>query len=409
MKRRAFVRSLAAVPALASVTGPSIALDTASTSRRIGPHVIVVGAGAFGGWTALHLLRRGARVTLIDQWGPGNARASSGGETRVIRHAYTTRIYVDFVARSLELWRESSHRWNRPLYHETGVLFMAPDDSFVGPAHRLMEAAGVEHEVLETEEIARRFPQINPEGMALATWEPRAGFLLARRGCEAVLDAFRDEGGTYREARARPGNIGGGEVRNVILSDGTTLVADTYVFACGPWLGRIFPDVIGNLIHPTRQEVFYFGTPAGDTRFTEEHFPVWADMGSPVWYGIPDNENRGFKVADDTIGPQIDPTTMERIPTAAGLKAARKYMEFRFPALKGAPLLDARVCQYEETPDKHLIVDRHPRAENLWIAGGGSGHGYKFGPALGEHVVERILDGKPVEPLFRLGRFVDQY
>jgi glycine/D-amino acid oxidase-like deaminating enzyme len=191
----------------------------------------------------------------------------------------------------------------------------------------------------------------------------------------------------------------------VTLSDGTTLTADAYVFACGPWLGHLFPDVIGERVRPTRQEVFFFGTPSGDRRFTEEALPVWADHGAHFWYGIPGNEWRGFKLADDTRGPAFDPTAGERLPSAAGLAAARAYLGFRFPALSAAPLLEARVCQYENSPDEHFIIDRHPSAANAWLVGGGSGHGFKHGPAVGELVAGLVLAGGTAGPEFRLSRF----
>jgi glycine/D-amino acid oxidase-like deaminating enzyme len=369
-------------------------------------HVGVVGAGAFGGWTALHLLRKGARVTLLDAWGPGNSRASSGGETRVTRHAYARPLYAAMTARALALWQEHEAAWGEKIFHRTGVLFMAPDeDAFVGPAHRAMEAAGIPHELLSGDEIARRWPEINPEGLRRATWEPQMGFLLARRGCQVVADAFVREGGEYRVARVAPGPISAGAMAGLRLSDGSTLAANRYVFACGPWLGRVFPDVVGSLVQPTRQEVSYFGTPAGDLRFSEGRFPVWADWGTPAWYGIPGNEHRGFKLALDERGPAFDPTDGDRTPSPEGIEAARAYLAFRFPALAGAPLLEARVCQYEQTPDADLIVARHPEAANVWLVGGGSGHGYKLGPAVGEHAAERVLEAKPVEPAFSLGRF----
>lgn len=407
MRRRTFLQTVPGLTALGGLAASAAQAAPAVRARSVRQdHVVVVGAGAFGGWTALHLLRRGARVTLLDAWGPGNGRASSGGETRVIRHAYTSRIYVDMAARSLALWRESDAQSGRAIFRRTGVLFMAPDDGgFVGPAHRQMEAAGVEHEVLAADELARRFPQINTDGLRSATWEPGAGYLLARQGCQTVVDAFVREGGTYRVAHVQPGPISNGALASVQLSDGSAMQADRYVFACGPWLGRVFPDVLGGLIRPTRQEVFYFGTPPGDTLFGEDRCPVWADMTGPVWYGIPGNERRGFKVALDDRGPEFDPTSGDRTPSAPALEAARAYLARRFPALAGAPLLEARVCQYEDSPDYDLIVDRHPEAENVWIAGGGSGHGYKLGPAVGEHVAERVLEGAAAEPAFSLGRF----
>ena len=138
---------------------------------------------------------------------------------------------------------------------------------------------------------------------------------------------------------------------------------------------------MGDLIRPTRQEVFFFGTPEGDPRFSESALPVWIDRAERIFYGVPGNQWRGFKLADDTRGAPFDPTSGERVPSAQGLQAARDYLAFRFPALKGSPLLEARVCQYENSPDQHLIVDRHPGAGNVWLVGGGSGHGFKLGPA----------------------------
>jgi len=371
------------------------------------PSIVVVGAGAFGGWTALYLLRRGARVTLLDAWGPGNSRASSGGETRVIRGTYgPDRVYTRMVARALALWRDNESRWGRRLYHRTGALWMVgKEQAYENAALPILREAGLSFERLTAAEAARRFPQVAFDGIEWAIVEKDAGYLTARRACEAVLDGFVSEGGEYRQASAQPGRIDGGRLADVGLSGGDRLSADAYVFACGPWLGRVFPDVLGDLIRPTRQEVFFFGTPAGDSRFSEESFPVWIDHGERIFYGIPGNQWRGFKVADDTRGADFDPTSGERTVSAEGLEAARTYLGFRFPALKGSPLLEARVCQYENSKDQNFIADRHPRASNLWLLGGGSGHGFKHGPALGELVAGNVLGETPLDPAFSLARF----
>jgi glycine/D-amino acid oxidase-like deaminating enzyme len=188
-------------------------------------------------------------------------------------------------------------------------------------------------------------------------------------------------------------------------SDGAALAADRYVFACGPWLGRLWPDLLGDRISPSRQEVFFFGTPPGEARFLPERLPVWLDNGTRRFYGIPGSGGRGFKVADDTRGAAFDPTAGERVPSPEGLRAARDYLAFRFPGLRGAPLLDSRVCQYENSPDGRFIIDRHPDAENVWVVGGGSGHGFKHGPAVGERVADLVLGGKTPDPFFALSRF----
>lgn len=386
-------------PALGAALRPLVMSAPAQT------HVAVVGAGAFGGWTALHLLRRGARVTLLDAWGPGNARASSGGETRVIRGTYAQRRYTELVARSLVLWKESQARWRRPLLHPIGVLWLAGrDDRLERAAMPALRDAGLPFEELSRAELSRRFPQIHLPGVAWGLLERDAGYLRARQACEAVLEAFRSEGGTYQQLAAQPGAIQQGRMQALALSDGSQLAADCFAFAGGPWLGKLFPELLGSLIQPTRQEVFFFGAPAGDARFTEERLPVWIDhTGHPV-YGIPGNQWRGFKLADDTHGPAFDPTDGDRTPSAEGIAAARRFLAMRFPVLAGAPLLEARVCPYENTPDQHLIVDRHPQAENAWIVGGGSGHGFKLGPAVGELASRMVVDGRPADPLFGLAR-----
>jgi len=266
--------------------------------------------------------------------------------------------------------------------------------------------AGVAFEELAAPEVARRYPQINSEGVRWVIFERDGGYLTARRACAAVLEGFLAEGGEYRQLAAQgPVQPQAGELAAVTLSDGSTLTADRFVFACGPWLGSLFPDAIGDRVRPTRQEVFFFGTPPGDTRFTETALPVWADHGTRFMYGIPGNEWRGFKVADDTHGPAFDPTSGERLPSDAGLRTARDYLGFRFPELKGAPLLEGRACQYENSPDNHLIIDRHPAAGNVWLVGGGSGHGFKHGPAVGELVARLVLTGEAPDAQFRLSRF----
>jgi glycine/D-amino acid oxidase-like deaminating enzyme len=373
-----------------------------------GPRIVVVGAGAFGGWTALELRRRGARVTLVDAWGPGNTRASSGGETRVIRTTYGARtIYTKMAVQAMASWRAHDARYRRGFFRKTGALWMFGSDAAFGRA----SAAALRAEKLPIEELtpqdaARRFPQIAFDStITLVLWEPEAGYLFARRACEHVLECFIAEGGEYRQSAVHaPVTIGESPLRRIVLDGGTALEADTFVFACGPWLGRLFPDVVGKRVVATRQEVYYFGTPPGDTRFLDPSMPVWVDFRERFIYGIPGNANRGFKVADDTSGPIFDPTEGPRDATAAGIAAARAFLKVRFPALADAPLLGSEVCQYEATPDSHFIIDRHPAAPNVWIAGGGSGHGFKMGPAIGERLASHVLTGSQPDPQFGLAR-----
>ena len=413
----ALLRSLgvAAAPPAAGAPAPPPARTPAASTHPIRrrAHVAVIGAGAFGGWTALHLARRGARVTLLDAWGAGNARASSGGETRVIRGTYgPDGIYAAMVARALHLWRDHEKRHRRTLYRRTGCLWMAgPDDAYEQASLPHLRAAGLPFETLTSAEAAKRFPQVNFEGVAWAILEKEAGYLLARHACQSVLEAFLAEGGESRQAGVEPGPIASGALTGLRLSDGSRLAADRYVFACGPWLGRLFPDVIGERVAPTRQEVLFFGTPAGDPRYLDDRLPVWIDNGArpgppggPLFYGIPGNERRGFKIADDTRGEPFDPTHDDRVPSRAAIGAARGYLEFRFPGLEDAPLLESRVCQYENSPDGRFIIDRHPGASNVVLIGGGSGHGFKHGPVVGERAADLALGDRLPDPFFALAR-----
>jgi glycine/D-amino acid oxidase-like deaminating enzyme len=390
----------------ASIAAPLAAMS--HRARAQGPRILVVGAGAFGGWTALELVRRGARVTLVDAWGPGNARASSGGETRVIRASYGSRaIYTRMAARALELWRAYDERHRRGLFRKTGGLWMfGPDDSFGRASLVALRAAGLRLDELTRTEASRTFPQIDFEGITTILFEPEAGYVLARRACEHVAEQVVAEGGSYREAfLAPPVRLAGERLAQVTLSTGESLEADRFVFACGPWLGALFPEVLASVVVPTRQEVYYFGPPAGDRRFAEGALPVWVEVGDRLVYGIPANVNRGFKIADDTAGPRFEPTDGNRDTTRAGVDAARAFIARRFPALAVAPFLGGEVCQYESSPDSHFILDRHPAASNVWLVGGGSGHGFKMGPAMGEMVAAAVLGTSDPDATFALARF----
>jgi len=372
------------------------------------PHIAVIGAGAFGGWTALHLVERGARVTLLDAWGPGNSRASSGGETRIIRGAYgPDQPYTELAARALKLWAEHQRQWKRQFLHLAGVLWMASngDDAFERGSRKPLQRAGIKFQELSAGELKKRWPQVFFEGVDWGIYEPECGYLDARSSCLAVVEAFVAAGGRYRQAAVMGDGLEHALPGGLTLSDGSRLKADCYVFACGPWLGKLFPETIGDLVRATKQDIFFFGTPAGDPRFNDTHLPVWGDHREHFFYGIPGSDRRGFKVADDTRGPAFDPTSGERVVNLDTLRRVREHLAFRFPAMKDMPLIETRVCQYEQTPDEHFIVDRHPRMENVWLMGGGSGHGFKHGPAVGEMMAELILREREPQTIWKLDRF----
>ena len=369
--------------------------------------VVVVGAGAFGAWTARQLRAAGKSVLLVDQYGPANARASSSGESRAIRMSYgADEIYTRFSHRSLGLWKELFAEVGRPeLFQKTGVLWMTKgDDPNATASLRALEASKIEHERLDEAALRKRFPQIVVIGGGWAIFEPESGVLMARRAVQAVVaDAVR-KGVEYRVATVEP-PAGEGRLEALRTTSGESLRAGAFVLACGPWLGRVAPRALEGRIFPTRQEVFFIAPENGDARFLPENLPGWADFNDgDIYYGFPDLEGRGFKIAHDKHGERFDPDTGDRQPSAAGMADVRAYLARRFPALASRPIVEARVCQYEQTPDAHFIVDKHPRAPNVWLAGGGSGHGYKHGPAIGEHIAMRVLGQLAAEPKFSLAR-----
>ncbi len=369
--------------------------------------IAVIGAGAFGGWTALCLLERGAQVTLLDAWGPGNSRASSGGETRIMRCTYgPDQPYTELAARSLKLWKKYERQWNRQFFHPSGVLWMvsSKDDAYERGSLHVLRDAGVKFLELSTTQMKKRWPQINFSGVDWGILESDSGYLEARASCQAVVDVFMALGGVYRQLAVLPSGVDESSVKELRFSDGTHLKTDLYVFACGPWLGQLFPKALGNLIQPTKQDIFFFGPPAGEVHFNDTQIPVWGDHGDRFFYGIPGNFSRGFKVADDTRGEPFNPTSGERIVSQETLKRVRDYVGFRFPALRDAPLIETRVCQYEQTSDSGFIVDRHPQMNNVWLLGGGSGHGFKHGPALGKLMAEMILKDTKTRKCWQLSR-----
>jgi sarcosine oxidase len=364
--------------------------------------VVVIGAGVFGAWTAWHLVRRGRRVLLVDAYGPGNARASSAGESRIIRMGYgADEIYTRWSKRSLVQWKEFSAATGLELFHQTGVLWLAGKDDV-----RLQETAAtlarcdVPFEEMDLRALQERYPQIGYDGIAGGLLEPYSGVLMARRSVAAVVEDAMLTGAEYRvEEIATPG--GAGRLESVATRAGERIEADQFVFACGAWLGKLFPDVLGGRIFPSRQEVFFFGVPAGDERFAPPALPTFLFQGDQS-YGMPDLETRGLKIALDRHGERVDPDTQSRIVSAEAVEEIRRYVARRFPALRDAPIVETRVCQYENTSSGDFLIDQHPEMENVWLVGGGSGHGFKHGPALGEYVVGRILNGTPGEARFSL-------
>ncbi|HEX3281717.1 MAG TPA: FAD-dependent oxidoreductase [Pyrinomonadaceae bacterium] len=366
--------------------------------------IAVVGAGVFGAWTAYQLRRSGAEVLLVDAYGPANSRASSGGESRILRLGYgPDEIYTRMAQRSFQLWQQLFEDVERPqLFQPTGVLWLAREhDPYCEATLKTLQQSKVKFARLERADLCQRYPQLEFGPVAWGMLESESGVLLARQAVQALVAEAQSLGVTYVQAAIRPPETAMARLEFVETTAGARIVADKFIFACGPWLPKLFPDLLNELIHVTRQEVFFLGVPAGDERFLPGRIPAWIDFNDLV-YGIPNLESRGVKIAIDEHGPPFDPDTGERIVSPESVSRLRAYLARRVPALADAPVIESRVCQYENTSNGDFLIDRHPSVENAWLVGGGSGHGFKHGPAVGELVASLVSNNEQVQRRFGL-------
>ncbi|MEJ2343516.1 MAG: FAD-dependent oxidoreductase [Gemmatimonadales bacterium] len=391
--RRKVLRALGAL-GLSSALGNHARIASA---QRAAYDVIVIGAGVFGIWSAYKLHMAGNRVAVIDAVGPAHSRASSGGESRVIRCGYgEDGIYSEWAWRSLSDWQALSARTGLPIFHPMGVLWVHTEpDELVQASARVLSELAIPFTLLSASELRRQFPVMRVDDGDAGFLEPRGGALMARRAVQFLAADLAADGVAFVSGSVSPirrEQADQGALAAVTMTNGERLEAEHFVVACGPWLDRVCPDAMTGRLFVTRQEVFYFSVDAATTG----ELPVWADL---PFYGFPSLEGRGFKVANDTHGPIIDPDTASRRATVEGEQEARAFLARRFPSLAEAPLSETRVCQYENSSDGHFVIDRHPGLENVWLLGCGSGHGFKHGPAVGAHVAELVAGtAEPREP-----------
>jgi sarcosine oxidase len=407
LDRREFLRTAGAQAGLLATT-PSL-LDAALAERRPPAvrsgnvsDVIVVGGGAWGGWTALHLRQLGADVTLVDQYGPGNARSTSGDETRGIRTAYGAKTHwTRWASEAIGRWKRWDEEWGRDvrmqLFFPTGDLIMRPEwDTFLEDTTAAWDEIGVGYERLTIDEVRYRYPAINPDGMNAAVLEYDAGVGRARRSCEAVAEVFRHLGGRIVTAHAAPATAADGAGAMVTLEPGGSLSADACVFACGPWMGKVFPELLGERMRTPLGSVYYFGVPARDQSYTWPNMPSFNLPGVTGWPALPP-DHRGLRVRTGGSGSEQDPDVSSRWVAEQYHDRARTFLAERFPAMADAPIVQTHACHYEFIDTREFLVDRHPDLPNVWVAGGGNAEGFKMGPVIGEYIAQRVL-GMPTDP-----------
>jgi sarcosine oxidase len=357
------------------------------------PAAVIVGAGIFGASLAYRLAGSGWDVTLVEQYTPGHVRAASGGESRLIRFSHgADSWYTRSARRALDLWRELEEESGASLLVQSGVAWFArTEEGWEATSERVLREQGIAVERLAPDEAGRLFPSFDGSGLSYVLFEPEAGVLRARDSTRVMAEQAVARGARFVHARAQPEGA-------AVRLDGEVLEADRVVWACGPWLKWLLPDVVD--LRVTQQDVFFFGAP-----------PEWQMPSVPAWveydgacYGTGDLDGRGFKASPDREGPPLDPDSDDRIASSEGERVARAYLSERFPALADAPLVGTRTCPYSLTADTNFVIAPHPEHDHVWLLGGGSGHGFKHGPALAEYVERLLRADEPPDPRFGLGR-----
>lgn len=370
--------------------------------------IVVIGAGAWGGWTAFHLQQVGCDVILVDQFGPGNALSGSGDLTRIIRMAYGgDKNYSELTARSFDLWRKYSAEFGHQMIFDKKALWMfrGIEPAYAEQSIPVMSELGYQLEALPIDELKGQFPQINLGDITSAYLEHDSAYLLASASCQQVFESFKKLGGKHIEGKVVELLRSDRQVKSIRLENGELVQADYFVLACGPWLKKLVPEM-EPIIKISRQEVYYFDVPK-----SYYDLPIWVEFreGEEMFYGIPDHFSQGFKFAYDERTWALDPDNDSRHITDEILDKMRAVLENRFPALKGTKVLKHHTCVYENSPDGDFIIDQVPGVENALMMAGSSGHGFKMGPALGELLTEHLTKSRPIPEEFSFGRFQKAY
>jgi glycine/D-amino acid oxidase-like deaminating enzyme len=360
---------------------------------------VVIGAGIAGASTALALQRRGLEVTLIDAHEPGHARAASAGDHRILRASHgSDELYTRWSREARVRWMELGTQVGQELFVQSGAVMLAHagHTAWEDASRQTLARLGIPSFVLDADELRSRLPLIDPRGIEYGLWEPESGFVYARRALQATVELFLQAGGVLRRAVA-----GTGEHERPLVDD-RPIKADVVVVACGAWMGGLFPLTLGPLLEVCRQDVILVQPPAGSTGYDAESFPAWIDHGYPA-YGIPAAGGYGFKAAIVWREVTVDIDRDDRLVSDECVLSTRRYLAHRFPALADAPIVGQEVGQVANTTDTHFVIDRHPTQDGVVLVAGDSGHLFKHGPVVGDHIAALALDEIDTEPRFSLG------
>ena len=370
--------------------------------------VVVVGAGINGVTTAIELRRRGYEVVLADPGPLPHPLAASTDISKAVRAAYgADQEYTELAERSIHRWRKWNQEFGTQLYHEVSVMFvrrgeMEPGD-FEFESFKTMEKRGHKIERMNMPQLWERFPAWNPELYRDGVLELNAGYAESGRTVATLIERAKSagvelrEGVTFSRMDERDNRVTG-----IVLEDGQRISGDFVVMAVGAWTPYLLPYT-SKFFRATGQPVFHL-KPSEPDLFAPQRFPVFgADITTTGYYGFPINRDGVVKIANHGPGREMSPDSPERVVTVENEKNLREFLASTFPALADAPIVYTRVCMYCDTHDGHFWIARDPEREGLVVAAGDSGHGFKFGPVLGEIIADAV-EGKD-NPLLKKFRW----
>jgi sarcosine oxidase len=352
-------------------------------------HALIIGAGVFGCSLAYRFACEGWRVSLVDRAEPGGRMSASGGTTRLIRFGYADEIcYSRLAWRSRQLWREIERESGYSLFLEVGVTWLAADEGgYEAKSERVLRGLGIPVERLGRPELRELFPElVCDSGLSFGVREPAGGVLRARLAVQTLAGLAIERGAVLRREEALPDEIDA-------ITDWRAGSEDLVFWCCGASLGKLFPGIVP--VYATKQSELYLD---GSSSWRCPPCGAWIDDGSGV-YGIGDIDGDGVKVAWDRLGSEGDPDVLLMGDTHE--PEIRDYLRRRFPTLGKASVRSVMPCHYEMAPGGEFVIARHPAVRNTWIVGGGSGHGFKHGPAVAEYVWKLVDRGE--EPARRFG------
>lgn len=369
------------------------------------PDILIVGAGLFGVRAAQTLNDRGHRVLLVDQGPPPHPLAASTDISKVVRMEYgSDAFYMALVEEAMAGFDEWNQTLSRPFYHQTGVSMLSgrpfSEGGFEADSWVLLQERGHHPERLSSADIQRRFPALNPEAYVDGFFHARGGWVESGALVAELFDRALASGVSFQVADVRDIVTEGDRCLGVQCADGTRIESDHTLLACGAWAASLLPE-LSVVIRSSGHPVFHL-RPSDPALFEAARFPVFtADIARTGWYGFPVHPSgEVVKIGRHGRGLTVEPRHGQRRVLAEDEQALRAFLSGSIPALADAPIVNTRRCLYADTFDADYWMDHHPNINGLSVASGGSGHGFKMAPVLGELIAD-MVERKPNERLHR--------